>query len=74
MQRRTDSPPDPGADKPAGDQQPNSKPRGGEIEQAIGHRLKAMFDHVVSEPVPDRFVELLARLELQKGKPEGDES
>lgn len=44
---------------------------GGDIEQAIGTRLKAMFDDVVNEPVPDRFLELLARLENPE-PPAGD--
>lgn len=30
---------------------------------AIGLALKAYFDGLVSEPVPDRFMELLSRLE-----------
>ncbi len=51
---------------------PNASSRtGGDIEQAIGTRLKAMFDDVVNEPVPDRFLELLARLE-KPDPPAGD--
>jgi len=36
---------------------------GPEIEAVIGRRLKALYDDVVSEPVPDRFLQLLAKLE-----------
>lgn len=51
---------------------PNASSRaGGDIEQAIGTRLKAIFDDVVNEPVPDRFLELLARLEKPE-PPAGD--
>lgn len=30
-------------------------------QQAIGVRLRQMFDEVVSEPVPDEFLEILRR-------------
>lgn len=43
---------------------------GGEVENAIGRRLKAMYDDVLNEPVPDRFLELLAKLD-GKAPPEG---
>lgn len=43
---------------------------GGEVENAIGRRLKAMYDDVLNEPVPDRFLELLAKLD-RKEPPEG---
>jgi hypothetical protein len=34
----------------------------GSVEAAIGNRLRAYYDEVAREPVPDRFVELLKRL------------
>lgn len=34
-----------------------------ELQAQIGRRLKAHYDNVLSEPVPDRFAELLAQLE-----------
>lgn len=35
----------------------------------IGKRLKSMYDEVVSEPVPDKFMDLLASLEqAEKGR------
>lgn len=44
-----------------------------QAQDRIGDRLKQMYDSIVREPIPDRFVDLLARLE-QQGKPaEGGE-
>jgi len=39
---------------------------GGEVENAIGRRLKAMYDDVLNEPVPDRFLDLLAKLDRKE--------
>lgn len=33
------------------------------VQQAIGKRLRAVYDDVINEPVPDKFMELLAKLE-----------
>ncbi len=33
------------------------------IQEQIGAKLKALFDQVVEQPVPDRFVELLQALD-----------
>jgi hypothetical protein len=38
---------------------------GGEIRGKIGRQLRELYDDVVSQGVPDRFVELLNRLEKQ---------
>ena len=38
-------------------------------QQAIGVKLRQMFDEVVSEPVPDDFIEILRRAdERRSGK------
>lgn len=37
-------------------------------QQAIGVKLRQMFDQVVSEPVPDEFLEILRRAD---SKPPG---
>lgn len=40
--------------------------RGGlnaEIQARIGHQLRAMYDDVVRQGVPDRFAELIRRLD-----------
>ena len=36
-----------------------------EIHSRIGSQLKALYNDVVEQPVPDRFAELLRRLEAQ---------
>lgn len=38
---------------------------GGEIRGKIGRQLRELYDDVVAQGVPDRFVELLNRLEKQ---------
>jgi len=43
----------------------NSKPGklGREVQARLGQQLRAMYDDVVNQGVPDRFAELLNRLE-----------
>ncbi len=36
---------------------------------AIGKRLKAYYDDVASEPIPDRFLSLLDALDAAEGAP-----
>jgi len=40
----------------------------GSVERAIGSRLRAYYDEVAREPVPDRFVELLRKLDDESKK------
>ncbi len=35
-------------------------------QQAIGVKLRQMFDEVVSEPVPDEFLEILRRADARR--------
>lgn len=44
---------------------------GDEIQAHIGDRLKAYYDNVLTEPVPDRFLELLAKLDEPGGPQSG---
>jgi hypothetical protein len=37
-------------------------------QQAIGVRLRQIFDQVVSEPVPDEFLELLRRADQRRSE------
>lgn len=39
-----------------------------EIQIKIGQKLRAMYDDVVREGVPDRFVDLLRKLEKPPGE------
>jgi hypothetical protein len=51
-------------------------PKGGlnaEIQARIGHQLRAMYDDVVRQGVPDRFAELIRRLDAP-GVPTGTDA
>lgn len=37
------------------------------VEQLISRQLRAIYDEVVNEPVPERFVKLLEELERKRG-------
>ena len=37
-------------------------------QQAIGVKLRHLFDEVVNEPVPDDFLEILRRADLRKNE------
>jgi hypothetical protein len=41
-----------------------------EIQSRIGHQLRAMYDDVVREGVPDRFAELIRKLDVPKSDPQ----
>ncbi|ABD89555.1 NepR family anti-sigma factor [Rhodopseudomonas palustris] len=38
-----------------------------EIQSRIGHQLRAMYDDVVRQGVPDRFAELIRKLDAPGG-------
>jgi hypothetical protein len=37
-----------------------------ELQAYIGRQLRAVYDEIVNEPVPDKFVQLLSNLERKK--------
>ena len=41
-----------------------------EIQSRIGHQLRAMYDDVVRQGVPDRFVELIRKLDAPEASPQ----
>ncbi|MGB9369281.1 MAG: NepR family anti-sigma factor [Xanthobacteraceae bacterium] len=50
------------------------KPRGRlgrDVQNKIGQQLRAMYDDVVNDGVPDRFVDMLRKLDEQKNGDEG---
>ncbi len=55
-------------------QKPRTAKLGRDIQARIGEQLRAMYNGLVEQPVPDRFVELLKRLDSrqQGAKPEPD--
>lgn len=38
-----------------------------DLQDHIGRQLRALYDEVASQPVPDRFMELLNRLDTRRG-------
>ncbi len=51
----------------------DGKKQGGlnaEIQSRIGHQLRAMYDEVVRQGVPDRFAELSPKLDVPEGNPQ----
>ncbi len=54
-----------GTDKPTTGK---DEAKGIELGKQIGHKLKAMFEDVVAEPVPEKFRALLEDLERKSGK------
>ena len=49
-----------------------AKPGGlnAEIQSRIGHQLRAMYDDVVRQGVPDRFAELIRKLDTEEANPQ----
>jgi hypothetical protein len=45
---------------------------GRDIQNKIGLQLRAMYDDVVKEGVPDRFSEMLRKLDAPKDSDKGD--
>jgi len=45
-----------------------AKKRGTNVKDHIGRQLRALYDEVASQPVPDRFMELLNRLDVKRGE------
>lgn len=43
-----------------------------EIQAKIGQQLRALYDDVVQEGVPDRFADLLRQLDQPASKPKDD--
>jgi len=41
-----------------------------EIQSRIGHQLRAMYDDVVRQGVPDRFSELIRKLDTPQNSPQ----
>ena len=45
-----------------------------ELQGQIGQRLREAYNELVSEPVPDRFVELLQKLKSREDNGQGGQS
>jgi hypothetical protein len=44
------------------------KKRNPNVKDHIGRQLRALYDEVADQPVPDRFMELLNRLDEKSGE------
>jgi hypothetical protein len=53
----------------APDEGRSARPTDAEVRERIGRELRSLFDDVVAEPVPERFLWLLKELERKSGKP-----
>jgi hypothetical protein len=49
---------------PAETEQPSVQPQ---IQDHIGRQLRAIYEELLSQPVPDRFAELLEKLDRKAG-------
>lgn len=67
MTKRGDPKP-PGADKPGGSGGTKSPRPAFPIHEHIGRQLRAMFDDVEAQPVPDHIRKLLEELERKGAK------
>jgi len=79
MTRNDDKPEEPKPEEPMQQKARarNAAPGSGLTREAtikIGQQLRAMYDEVVKEGVPDRFNDLLKRLEGGEGNGEGSRS
>lgn len=52
------------------DQLPSEPALDRAIQERIGDHLRAMYDDLIQQPVPDRFVDLLNRLDKRTDKRE----
>ncbi len=53
---------------PAGPDSANGEGLDARLQAQIGHKLKLMFDEFANAPVPDKFLELLRKLDRQEGE------
>jgi hypothetical protein len=53
--------------KPAGRGKPQLKPQ---VQDHIGRQLRAVYDDVLKQPLPDRFRELMEKLDQTSGDSE----
>jgi hypothetical protein len=65
-QKSSDPPPPPAV--PAEPKEAGKSDKASPVHEHIGKQLRAMFDDVVGEPVPDRFRDLLDALEKKQAK------
>lgn len=65
VKQHSEPPPAPPSD--GGKKRPKG-PTATELGEQIGHKLREMFDDVVTEPVPEKFQKLLEELERKSSE------
>jgi hypothetical protein len=68
---KDDKPGRPGMQTEVNQRKPKGR-LGRDVQSKIGQQLRAMYDNVVSEGVPDRFSEVLRQLDETQGQKEKD--
>jgi hypothetical protein len=58
----------PSAATEEGEQAGRARKRAVNVKDHIGRQLRAIYDEVASQPVPDRFMDLLNRLDVKPGE------
>ncbi|WP_367278276.1 NepR family anti-sigma factor [uncultured Alsobacter sp.] len=67
-QRRSAQRPEDQAPTSGGAPVPDAPSLQPQIQDHIGRQLRAMYDTVLNQPVPDRFRELMERLDAKEGQ------
>ena len=69
-ERKPFGPPKPMGTASTHTKKPNAKPAklSRDVQSRLGQQLRAMYDEVVGQGVPDRFTELLNRLDDKEDK------
>jgi len=68
MTNDNDKPDRPGSMLTDANQRKSKGRLGRDVQSKIGQQLRAMYDNVVSEGVPDRFNEMLRQLDQNAGQ------
>jgi Anti-sigma factor NepR len=69
IEKKTPGPPDAiSKSNSVDDSASPAKKRNPNVKDHIGRQLRALYDEVANQPVPDRFMELLNRLEVKRGE------
>jgi hypothetical protein len=74
VERRTDamraSTEPPAADGASKGRDQNTSRMKPQVQEHIGRQLRAVYDDVLKQPLPDRFRELMEKLDQKMGEPE----
>ncbi|MQT14068.1 NepR family anti-sigma factor [Segnochrobactrum spirostomi] len=76
MSGRSDGGTPAGAGKPAGGSPPGREAAafGSDLQSSIGRQLRSMYNDLLQEPVPDRFLQLLADLDGKEAETEAGDA